>query len=49
MNEKYTFEVGGKNKKQVQIQGVADSFIVKDDIEIGVRNVIPLYLFGLLY
>jgi hypothetical protein len=49
VNEKYTFEVGGKNKKQVQIQGVSDAFIVKDDIEIGVGNVIPLYLFGLLY
>ena len=49
VNEKYTFEVGGKNKKQVQIQGVSDSFIVKDDIEIGMGNVIPLYLFGLLY
>lgn len=49
VNEKYTFEVGGKNKKQVQIQGVSDAFIVKDDIEIGVGNVVPLYLFGLLY
>jgi predicted AAA+ superfamily ATPase len=49
VNEKYTFEVGGKNKKQVQIQEVSDAFIVKDDIEIGVGNVIPLYLFGLLY
>ena len=38
-----------KNKKQIQIQGVSDSFIAKDDIEIGVGNVIPLYLFGLLY
>jgi hypothetical protein len=49
VNEKYTFEVGGKNKKQVQIQGVSDSFIVKDNIEIGIGNIIPLYLFGLLY
>jgi predicted AAA+ superfamily ATPase len=49
VNEKYTFEVGGKNKKKVQIQGVSDSFIVKDNIEIGIGNIIPLYLFGLLY
>jgi predicted AAA+ superfamily ATPase len=49
VNEKYTFEIGGKNKKQVQIQGISDSFIVKDDIEIGIGNIIPLYLFGLLY
>lgn len=45
----YTFEIGGKNKKQTQIQGVTDSFIVKDDVEIGTGNIIPLYLFGLLY
>lgn len=45
----FTFEVGGKNKKQLQIQGIPDAYIIKDSIEIGVGNVIPLYLFGLLY
>lgn len=46
---KYTFEVGGKNKKQKQIQGVENAFVVKDDIEYGYMNVIPLWAFGLLY
>jgi predicted AAA+ superfamily ATPase len=46
---KYTFEVGGKNKKQLQIQGIPDAYIVKDTIEIGIGNIIPLYLFGLTY
>lgn len=46
---KYTFEVGGKNKTQKQIAGVSDAFVVKDDIEIGYQNVIPLWLFGLMY
>lgn len=46
---KYTFEVGGKNKTQKQIAGVSDAFIVKDDIEIGYQNVIPLWVFGLMY
>lgn len=46
---KYTFEVGGKNKKQKQIQGVENAFVVKDDIEYGYLNVIPLWAFGLLY
>lgn len=46
---KYTFEVGGKNKKQKQIQDVEDAFVVKDDIEYGYRNVVPLWAFGLLY
>lgn len=46
---KYTFEVGGKNKKQKQIQGVDNAYIVKDDIEYGYLNVVPLWAFGFLY
>ncbi len=45
----FTFEVGGKNKKQKQIQGVKNAFIVKDDTEYGYRNVLPLWAFGLIY
>lgn len=44
-----TFEVGGKNKGQKQIRNVSDSYIVKDDIEQGYLNVIPLWQFGLTY
>jgi predicted AAA+ superfamily ATPase len=44
-----TFEVGGKNKKQKQIQDAAQGYIVKDDIETGYGNVIPLWQFGLTY
>ena len=44
-----TFEVGGKNKKQKQLQGVDHGFVVKDDIETGYLNVIPLWMFGLNY
>lgn len=44
-----TFEVGGKNKKQKQIQGVDNAFVVKDEIESGYMNVLPLWQFGLLY
>ena len=44
-----TFEVGGKNKKQKQIQGLEKSFIVKDDIEFGYGNIIPLWQFGMSY
>ena len=46
---KYVFEVGGKNKKKKQIQGVENAFVVKDDIEYGYQNVIPLWAFGFLY
>ncbi len=47
--EPYTFEVGGKNKQQNQIEKDGKSFVVKDDIEYGYRNVIPLWAFGLNY
>jgi predicted AAA+ superfamily ATPase len=46
---KYLFEVGGKDKTQKQIAGIDDSFIVADNIEFGVNNKIPLWLFGFLY
>lgn len=44
-----TFEVGGKNKKQKQLQGIKSGYVVKDDIEMGYANVIPLWQFGLEY
>lgn len=44
-----TFEIGGKNKKKKQLQGVDNGYVVKDDIETGYMNVIPLWLFGLNY
>ncbi len=45
----YTFEIGGKNKQQKQIEQDGKSYIVKDDIEFGYMNVIPLWAFGLNY
>ncbi len=44
-----TFEIGGKNKEQKQIEKDSRSFVVKDDIEYGYLNVIPLWAFGLNY
>jgi len=46
---KYIFEVGGKTKTFDQIKNIPDSFVVADDIEIGHKNKIPLWLFGMLY
>ena len=45
----YIFEVGGKNKNQKQLDNNPDGYIVKDDIEFGYRNIIPLWAFGLTY
>ena len=45
----FVFEIGGKNKKQKQIIDLPNAFVVKDDIEFGFNNVIPLWHFGLTY
>jgi len=49
INDKYTFEVGGKNKSFSQIKDMKSSFLALDDIETGIGNKIPLWLFGFLY
>lgn len=45
----YTFELGGENKKQKQIAGTPNAYIVKDNVEYGSFNVLPLWHFGLMY
>lgn len=49
INQKYHFEVGGKNKGREQIMGLPNAYLALDDVEIGFANEIPLWLFGLLY
>jgi predicted AAA+ superfamily ATPase len=49
VNGRYLLEVGGKGKKGRQLSGKPDGFLVLDDIETGVGNQIPLWLFGFLY
>lgn len=49
IQKKYLFEIGGKNKKSVQLINGNNSFLVLDNIEIGHANKIPLWLFGFLY
>jgi len=44
-----TFEVGGKKKGKKQITEVKEGYVVKDDIEYGSSNIIPLWAFGLMY
>lgn len=44
-----TFEIGGRKKGQKQIEKAEEGYIVKDDIESGYANVIPLWAFGLNY
>ena len=49
IDNKYTFEIGGKTKTQKQIRNVNNAFVIKDNIETGIKNIIPLWLFGFLY
>lgn len=43
------FEIGGKNKTKKQIKDIEHGFVVKDEIEHGFGNSIPLWHFGLMY
>ena len=49
VNNKYLFEIGGKNKTVKQISDIKNSYIVADDLEYGYKNKIPLWLFGFMY
>ncbi len=49
VDEKYVFEIGGKNKSFEQIKDLPYSYILSDDIEIGSGNRVPLWLIGFLY
>jgi len=44
-----TFEVGGKRKGKKQITDAEEGYVVRDDIEVGYGNIIPLWAFGLSY
>lgn len=49
VDNKYTFEIGGKNKTMTQIKDVKNSWLVKDDIIQPTGRTIPLWMFGFLY
>ena len=49
VDDRYTFEIGGKTKTQKQIAGVGEAFVAADEIEYGSKTKIPLWLFGFLY
>lgn len=49
INNRYTFEVGGKDKSLKQVAGIKNAWIVKDDLEFPVGLELPLWMFGFLY
>lgn len=54
VDNKFSFEIGGKeknqrDKSQKQIADLKNAFVVKDNIETGHSNQIPLWMFGMMY
>jgi hypothetical protein len=49
VDEKYTFEIGGKDKKFKQLEGVQNSYIAADNLELSTGKKVPLWLFGMMY
>ncbi|TVQ42871.1 MAG: ATP-binding protein [Saprospirales bacterium] len=49
VDEKFIFEIGGRNKDDNQIKGLEKAFLALDDMEVGFGNKIPLWVFGFLY
>jgi predicted AAA+ superfamily ATPase len=45
----YTLEIGGKNKTTTQVKHLDNYLIIADDIETGIGNKAPIWLFGFLY
>ena len=49
INDKYIFEIDGKNKGHGQIIGLENAYLALDNLEYGFSNKIPIWLFGFLY
>jgi predicted AAA+ superfamily ATPase len=49
VDNRFTIEIGGKNKTRKQLRGSPEAFVAADDIEYGHGKTIPLWLFGFLY
>lgn len=49
VDKKRVFDIGGKNKNNQQIYQEDRAYLACDDIEIGINQKIPLWLFGFVY
>jgi hypothetical protein len=45
----YLFEIGGSTKGKQQLKNEKNSYLGLDNLELGFNNVIPLWMFGMLY
>ena len=49
VDRRYHFEIGGRSKGRKQLAGLAEAWVVKDDLEYPLGESLPLWLFGFLY
>ncbi|MGM0623951.1 MAG: ATP-binding protein [Campylobacterota bacterium] len=49
VDDRFIFEIGGKNKGFQQIKDIDASYVAADAITVGSGNKIPLWLFGFMY
>lgn len=49
VEDRHTFEVGGRSKTAAQVAGLSDAWVVQDNREAGQGRILPLWMFGLLY
>ncbi len=49
VDEKITFEIGGRNKSNTQIKNTENAYILADNWDYQVNNKIPIWMVGLLY
>lgn len=49
INHNHIAEVGGKSKSFHQIAGLPNAFLIKDGIAVGVKDIMPLWVLGMMY
>jgi hypothetical protein len=49
VDNRFTFEIGGPGKTAKQIDHLPDAYVVRDELEFPIGNVLPLWVFGMLY
>ena len=49
VDDRFLFEIGGRNKDFSQIRNGENSFLALDELEKGFGRKIPLWIFGFLY
>jgi predicted AAA+ superfamily ATPase len=49
VDDRYTFEIGGKSKSDLQLAGAENAYVLRDSIEVGSGSIVPLWVVGCIY